>query len=76
MLEYICLRRKAMSHSRSSVKAFVSEANETNPAKRIYFVKYLSHVNENRTNISREPMKIRKNNNKRLEKLQTLVENR
>jgi len=54
-----------MSHSRSSVKAFVSEANETNPAKRIYFVKYLSHVNENRTNISREPMKIRKNNNKR-----------
>jgi len=65
LLEYICPGGKAMNRSQSSLKAFISEANHTDPAKRTYFVKYLSYVNEiNRTNLSPKQMKIRKNNNR------------
>jgi len=33
LLEYICPGGKAMNRSQSSLRAFISEANQTDPAK-------------------------------------------
>jgi len=54
-----------MNRSQSSLKAFISEANQTDPAKRMYFIKYVPYVNEiNIINVSPKQMKIRIDNNK------------